>query len=156
MPSNRLTSRVGAVAPRARLLGRLRDGGTLPTSWNGCDGTWCYGHVSINYQPSGQAWNMNFAFDVKFSQNCSNAAGQTIWGSNWYVGGSTGMWQSWNSFRYTNTANSSHNEEWPNAYGNISFNPPLIGTPWTDAAHIGADMNCSGSHWTWSGDYHSV
>lgn len=131
---------------------QVHDGGQLPTVWKACDGTWCLGRVDIHYSPAGQGWSLIFTYDVKFSQNCTNWPGQTIWGSNWVVSDSGIVGQSWSNLRYTNIANTSHNEEWPNANGNVTttVNGQVTSTAY---AHIAADMDCAGTHWNWTGNW---
>jgi hypothetical protein len=97
------------------------DSGQLPTTWQGCDATWCYGHVRIQSRPiPTQGWSLIFSFDVKFSRGCTNAPGQTLWGSGWSVS-DTAAQGSWSNLGYRNNPNASHNAEHPWAYGNVAF-----------------------------------
>ncbi len=146
-------SRLLATAPHVRPHGRVRDG--IPVQWYSCDSpqanpSWCYAHASIVYSPSGQGWNLNFDFD--FKKPGSPSTPQQIWGSNWRVnGGSVCCNQSWSGQAYSNSSNGSHGEEWPIAYGTVTFSAGGANT--SHSVKIMCDISWNLQPMSWNGSY---
>jgi len=133
--------RLGAFVGHRSPLSHAHDGGNVNITEYGCDFTWCYGHGSVVYSPSGAGWHLNFDFDLKVSLDPS---GQ-VWGSNWRVTGGALFNQSWSNFAYSNSANSAHTEEWPIAYGTINFSAGGGYTSHTVEIHC--DLTANSATW---------
>jgi len=94
---------------------------------HGCDSTWCYAHISVQYATSPYWDALVFDLDYKWPANGSTTA--PVWGSNWRVSGNTSPPDSWSNFWYSNSTNSNHSVLWPVAHGTLAASVgPIQGT----------------------------